>query len=134
MFHLKWGAGSCIFTMGSLVQSTLHHMMEAQALATWLLLEITTTGSVLAWTNTGADHHSKLQRCIWPRHSHSPGAHLDGALQASMPEIGHKLHQVEFFGDPHTSLMTKKQTVFLFSIFSQRNRQRPQQRLRRGSK
>lgn len=25
-----------------------------------------------------------------------------------MPEIGHKVNQVEFFGDPHTSLMMKE--------------------------
>lgn len=58
MFLLNWGVGSCVFTIGSLVQSMLHHMMEAQALPTWLLLEITTTGRVLAWTDTGADSHS----------------------------------------------------------------------------
>lgn len=96
----------------------LLHMMEAQALPTWLLLEITTTGSVLAWTNTGADDHSQLQRCVWLCPSHSPGAHLDGALQAFMLEIGHKLHQVEFFGDPHTSLMTKKQAEFFSFLYS----------------
>lgn len=124
MFLLNWGVGSCVFTMGSLVQSMLHHMMEAQALPTWLLLEITTTGRVLAWTDTGADSHSELQRCVRLCHSDSPGAHLDGALQASMPEIGHKVHQVEFFGDPHASLMTKKQAEFYISYIQTQHHHR----------
>lgn len=51
-------------TMGSLVQSMLHHMMEAHALTTWLLLEITTTGRVLAWSNTAEEIHSVLQGCV----------------------------------------------------------------------
>ena len=39
---------SCLFTSGWLTDRALHHMMEAQALETWLLAEITTTGRLLA--------------------------------------------------------------------------------------
>lgn len=35
-----------------------------------------------------------------------------------MPEVGYKLNQVEFFGDPHTSLMTKKQAEFFSFLYS----------------
>ena len=54
-------AGTVRFTMRSLVHSMLHHMMEAQALTTWLLLEMTTTGRVLAWRDTGEGNHLELQ-------------------------------------------------------------------------
>lgn len=55
-----------IFTRGSLSNTMLHHMMEAQASATWELLETTTRGRVLAWTDTrGGKRH-----CV-PSHTHT---------------------------------------------------------------
>lgn len=85
----------------------LHHMMEAQAPTTWLLLEITTTGSVLAWTDTGEDQ-SALLRLRRACRNATADAHLDATLQVSVPKFCHKLNQVELFGDSQASLEMKE--------------------------
>lgn len=78
--------------MGWLVQSMLDHMMEAQALATWLLLEITTTGRLLAWTSKAEkkNKHSGIERVCVYRYV-TADTHLNGTVQASELKLCHKI-------------------------------------------
>lgn len=49
LFAGMWHSG---FTMESLWHSMFHQIIEAQALETWLVLDMTITGRQLVWINT----------------------------------------------------------------------------------
>lgn len=91
-----------------------------------MLLEITTTGRVLAWSSRAEQHLSVLQGrvcvCVWLH----TDAHLDGALQASVPKMCHKGEQVELFGDSQANLMKKKGAGFTpEGVYSHSRERRP---------
>lgn len=100
-----------IFTRGSLSNTMLHHMMEAQASATWELLETTTRGRVLACTDTGGGKRHCVPSYTQKNPKQNRGtfyfssAHHDGAIQSGVLEPGLKLDDVELLHN--SAILTK---------------------------
>lgn len=83
-------------------------MTEAQASATWELLETTTRGRVLAWTETGGGKRHCVPSHTQKNHRKTfyfSSAHLDGAIQSGVLEPGLKLDDVELL---HNSAILAK--------------------------
>lgn len=117
-------------TLGSLVDSMLHHMTEAQVLETWLVLEMTITGRELTWTNTRGGvqwtawlpflcdlQYNNILSLTAENHllNESDLTHLDVTLQSCMLKHCHKLNDVELFSDSHTILVKEGETCFTYT-------------------